>query len=291
MVYNAERNLILEPEQETKTKKGAKRVEGLYEHRDIRLFIGGMTHYPVPVHVHEAAEIVSVTRGRADIRIDGVPYSLRPGDVAVCFPLTPHSYEALSEDIDGIAAIFPTDLIPEYQATFHSLIPEEPVWPRESAGRDVRDAVRRLSELNMDTDLPLCVAYLHVLLGAVLHRLNYRPVYDYSAQDLGYKILQYVSGHACEEITLESVAYALGISASHLSHFFAEKLHIRFRRYINSIRIEKARLMMRNPEMTMTMISDACGYSSIRTFRRAFESEVGMLPSDHMRSIRQAGQA
>ena len=257
-----------------------------YEHREDKLFIGEMTHFPFPPHVHEVAEMVILTSGTARINIDGIDYTLAPGDTAVIFPLTPHSYEELSEKIGGIAAIFPPDVIPEYAGTFHGLAPENPVLRSGHVGPDTCHAVSRLQTLSMDDNLPLCIAYLHVLLAGILHSLSYHPVYDYSEQNLGNRIMRYVSDHACEEITLDSVSHALGISASHLSHFFAEKLHINFRHFINASRIAKARLLMRDPNLTLTGISDACGYSNMRTFRRAFLREVGCLPSEHMQALR-----
>lgn len=257
-----------------------------YEHREEKLFIGEMTHFPFPPHVHEVAEMIILTSGSATINIDGIDYTLSPGDAAVVFPLVPHSYEEVSADVGGIAAIFPPDVIPEYAGTFHGLAPESPVLQADRIGPDTRRAVSRLGELNMDDDLPLCIAYLHVLLAGILHSLSYHPVYDYSEQNLGNRIMRYVSDHACEEITLETVSHALGISSSHLSHFFAEKLHINFRHFVNASRIAKARLLMRNPNMTLTEISDSCGYSNMRTFRRAFLKEVGCLPSEHMQALR-----
>lgn len=257
-----------------------------YEHREEKLFIGEMTHFPFPPHVHEVAEMIILISGSAKISIDGIDYTLSPGDAAVIFPLVPHSYDELTGDVGGIAAIFPPDVISEYAGTFHGLAPESPVLRADRIGPDTRRAVTRLSELNMDDDLPLCVAYLHVLLAGILHSLSYHPVYDYSEQNLGNRIMRYVSDHACEEITLESVSHALGISSSHLSHFFAEKLHINFRHFVNASRIARARLLMRDPNLTLTEISDACGYSNMRTFRRAFLKEVGCLPSEHMQVLR-----
>ena len=257
-----------------------------YEQREETLFIGEMTHYPFPPHVHEVAEIVAVTSGRVRLGIDGVVYDLKSGDIAVVFPLTAHSYEEVSPDAEGLAAIFLPDIIPEYAGTFHGLMPEKPVLRAVEAGPDTCRAVRRLREMNMEDDLPMCVAYLHVLLAGTLHRLSYRPVYDYSEYGLGNRIMRYIYDNACEEITLESASHALGISASHLSHFFAEKMHIGFRRYINAIRIDKARLMMRDPCLTLSMICGMCGYASMRTFRRAFQEEMGCLPSEHMAALR-----
>ena len=257
-----------------------------YEQREDRLFIGRMTHYPFPMHVHSLAEVVVVTRGFADITIDEVQYHLTPGDAAVVFPLVPHSFDELSEDSKGVIAIFPPDIIPEYAGTFHGLLPDCPMMPANKRSLDLRFAVERLGVLNMDDNLPICVAYLHVLLAGVLHSLTYRPVYDYSERGLGHRIISYISDHAFEEITLESASRALGISVSHLSHFFSERLHTNFRRFINAIRIEKARLLMRDPNLTLTEICDACGYTNMRTFRRAFQQEIGCLPSDHLTMLR-----
>ncbi len=257
-----------------------------YENRDEHLFIGEMTHFPFPVHVHELAEIVAVTSGRIRISINGTEYTLVPGDVAVIFPLTPHSYDEISENASGLVAIFPTDIIPEYTSTFRSLEPEQPVLRAEDAVPDSAPVIHRLHALNMEDALPMCIAYLHVLLACTLHRLSYHPVYDYSDRGLGHRIMRYISDHLCEDITLESVSHALGISISHLSHFFAEKLHVNFRQYINSNRIARARLLMRDSGYSLTMISDACGYSNMRTFRRAFIREVGCLPSEHMAALR-----
>ena len=151
---------------------------------------------------------------------------------------------------------------------------------------DLRLAVNRLESLTMEDDLPLCIAYLHIILAGLLHNLSYRPVYDYSEKDLGHRIIQYISEHAFEEITLESASRALGISVSHLSHFFSERMHTNFRRFINAIRISKARLLMRDPNLTLTEISDACGYTNRHTFRRAFQAELGRLPSEHQFALR-----
>ena len=257
-----------------------------YEQRPEKLFIGEMTHYPVPTHVHSLAELMVLTRGSAVLTIDDIRCSLAPGDAVVVFPLVPHSYDILSSDVGGVAAIFPPDIIPEYAGTFHGLQPENPMLPASRTSLELRLAVDRLSRLNMDDDLPMCVAYLHVLLAGILHSLSYRPVYDYSERDLGHRILTYISEHAYEDITLESASHALGISASHLSHFFSEHLHTNFRRFINAIRIEHARLLMRDPNLTLTDICGACGYTNMRTFRRAFQQEMGCLPSDHQVTLR-----
>ena len=82
-----------------------------YEQRPERLFIGEMTHSTFPAHVHSEAELVILARGSAVMTIDGVPYRLSPGDAAVVSPLVTHSYDELSEDVGGLVAIFPPDIM------------------------------------------------------------------------------------------------------------------------------------------------------------------------------------
>ena len=89
-----------------------------YESRSENLFIGSMTSYPFPLHVHEIVELACVLQGEVAMQIDGQAYVLRPGDIAVVFPLIPHSFERLSPDSSGLAAFFLTDTIPEFTASF-----------------------------------------------------------------------------------------------------------------------------------------------------------------------------
>ena len=64
-----------------------------------------------------------------------------------------------------LGAIFPTDIIPEYTSTFRSLEPEMPVLRAENAAPDSASVIHRLHALNMEDALPMCIAYLHVLLA------------------------------------------------------------------------------------------------------------------------------
>ena len=118
--------------------RGGAHMIAFYEHRDESLFIGEMTHFPFPVHIHEVAEMIALVSGTLRISLDGTEYTLSPGDIAVVFPLTPHSYDEVGEGSTGLVAIFPTDIIPEYTSTFRSLVPEKPVLRAGETGPDFR---------------------------------------------------------------------------------------------------------------------------------------------------------
>lgn len=96
---------------------------------------------------------------------------------------------------------------------------------------------------------------------------------------MSFQVLQCISEHFTEPLTLESTAHALGISRIHLSHIFSQQLRINFRQYINTLRIDRARTLLRNPTYSISQIAYQCGYGNQQTFHRAFLSQCGMTPN------------
>ena len=257
-----------------------------YETRDESLFTGEMTRYPYPLHVHEIVELACVLRGEVTMQIDGWEWTLGPGDIAVVFPLIPHSFERLSPDALGLAAFFLADTIPQLTPAFLNTLPESPVLRGDAINAEARLAVDRLMGIPEGEASPSRLAYLHLLIANVLSAMRLRPIDAYSEKGMAYRTFKYIFDHACETITLDNTARGLGISASHLSHLFSQRFHVNFRRFVNAIRIDRAKMLMRDPRMTLTSICYSCGYGNIRTFRRAFLRETGMLPSEYQQRQR-----
>lgn len=250
------------------------------------LFVGPMTSYPFPLHVHECAEIACVLAGSCTMQIADKTYRLQEGDLALVFPLVPHSFDDLSDGCRGFASFFLPDTIAEFASAFHTLLPDEPVIPLSRLGGNVRELIETMMETPSAVYSPLRLAHLHLLVAHVLSTMPLHPADTYTDRGLAARAIQYIYEHACEKITLASAAHGLGISQSHLSHLFSQQFHINFRHFINATRVSKAIMQMRDPTVTLTQICYGCGYENMRTFRRAFIQETGRLPSDYMRQMR-----
>lgn len=249
------------------------------------MFVGEMTVYPYPLHVHELVELACVRSGEYAMQIDGKSYVLGPGDAAIIFPLVPHSFDRLTGQVGGFAALFLPDTIIEFSNTFHTMLPEEPVLRADSISPTARMAIDRLLETPSEEYSPSRLAYLHLLLAELLQAVSFKPTGAYNERGLAYRVVKYIYDHAFENITLSSAAHGLGVSESHLSHLFSQQFHINFRQFINAIRIDKAKMLMRDPYMTLTAICYSCGYENMRTFRRAFVRETGMLPTAYLQQM------
>ena len=261
-------------------------MKAFYQSHPGGMFVGDMTTCPFPLHVHETIELSYIMEGDCTMQIDDDLYTLYPGDIAVAFPLVPHSFEQLSTNSKGLALFFLADTIDEFSNTFHKMLPVSPVLRAKDVPPDTLLALDRLSQMKGTEYRPTRFACLHLLLANVLTAMEFRSSETVNEKGLADRVVKYIFEHACENITLSSTAHGLGISESHLSHLFSQQFHINFRRFVNAIRIDKAEALMRAPDMTLTAICYSCGYENMRTFRRAFVRETGMLPTAYLQKMR-----
>ena len=72
-------------------------------HKDAESFFSGpICDHPFPMHVHDAVEMVCLSKGHMVLTIGGEKVRLGPGDIGIAFPAVPHSYDEVSEDVDGM---------------------------------------------------------------------------------------------------------------------------------------------------------------------------------------------
>ena len=241
-------------------------------------FAGDVCDHPFPAHMHDAVEIIYVLNGSMEVTVGGKRVVLLPGDTAVAFPGVVHSYDVVSDDIKGIMIMFLPGIIDEYNMPLRTMRPTDPAIKLINRHPDMDTAIRRAAEL---TEPRLKIAYLHVVLACVINCLDLVPAEKQQVAKLTDKVLQYVSNHFTEALSLDNTAEALGISRIYLSHIFSQQLHINFRQYINTLRINRACKLMRDPSYSITQIAFMCGYENQRTFHRAFLDQCGMKPNEY----------
>lgn len=251
-----------------------------YERRNQDVFAGIICDHPFPAHVHDVVEIVCLLSGSLEMTIAGKKLLLMPGDIAIAFPVVPHSFDAVSEDAQGLSLIFSPDTIIEFYHTFRTMRPVHPLLPAAEQTAELAPIIEGFRKIALkDPNTPLKLGYLHLFLSYLFSCLPTTSVDKRGRSGMSYQVLQYISEHFTEPLTLESTARALGISRIHLSHIFSQQLHINFRQYINTLRIDRAQTLLRDPAYSISQIAYQCGYGNQRTFHRAFLSQCGMTPN------------
>lgn len=93
-------------------------------------------------------------------------------------------------------------------------------------------------------------------------------------------VYDYLENHYDKDITLDLIAEKLNISRSYLSTYFKEKTGTYFVDYVNSIRINKAKALLMNPDNRIQDAAQLVGYQNINSFNRMFKKFTGMTPSE-----------
>ncbi|RIH83675.1 HTH-type transcriptional regulator CdhR [Calidithermus terrae] len=90
-----------------------------------------------------------------------------------------------------------------------------------------------------------------------------------------------------EPVSLEQVAAAARMSVRSLSRAFREATGLTLTAYRQRLRLELARTLLHNPELSIEDVAVKTGFADVRHFRRLWSREFGFAPS----AARQRGRA
>lgn len=89
---------------------------------------------------------------------------------------------------------------------------------------------------------------------------------------------------------VEELAERLEVSTAHLSRVFSKKIGVSPGKYITRMRVEYAKLLLRDPDTSITYVAEASGFANANYFSKVFRKETGMSPSEYLESVpRQPG--
>ena len=89
----------------------------------------------------------------------------------------------------------------------------------------------------------------------------------------------YVKQNLDKDLSLSCIAEQYGFNQSYISHLFKEKEGIPLRRYINNIRLDKAKYYLVNTNIKVKDICGLVGYSNPEHFSREFKKKLGQSPN------------
>ncbi len=82
---------------------------------------------------------------------------------------------------------------------------------------------------------------------------------------------------------IAELAARLEVSQEYLTRCFCRYTGITPGRYLNQVRIENAKLLLRQGQHSVQFVSGACGFSNANYFARVFRQSVGVNPRDYAR--------
>jgi AraC-like DNA-binding protein len=227
-------------------------------------------------HFHDDIEVIYVFRGGGTAHCGGKTYTLEPGSIFTVFPNQVHSYVDCPIGEYILLIIHPSRLL--YLENFiRNYLPVSAL----SVGNPVLAQLLSdaLTESRSKSDFSIVEGYLTAFFGKLFQAMQFQNRSGFN--DSVSRILQYCTLHYQEPVNAQDLCRELHLSSSQVSRIFTQQLNISFSDYMNLLRLNKAVLLLRNPNLNITQVANRAGFPTIRTFNRVFQKKYGCTPSEY----------
>lgn len=240
------------------------------------------------IHHHDAMEVGICLSGNGVFLIDSAQYSFQAPCISIIYPGQLHKARSLgTHPSQWIFLTFhpqSTDLEP----FIHMLDSEGSVFSNEHLYKLIEEAIYECEQQRPHFEL--CV---HKLLDAILIRYE-RDIANRSATKKSYNnnllhnlkpVLQYITEHYQEPITVGSLSSLLYIHDTTLRTWFKKAINMSPLEYIHYTRITTACSLLQKTNIPISQIAEDVGYTTLSSFNRHFEAICGCSPRQYRQNL------
>ena len=153
-------------------------------------------------------------------------------------------------------------------------------------GADVNDIFRLSQSYEPEIEKLRNLEELNRWLSMVLHRfINF--VFDFNDikhHNVIYQTTAYIKENLAEKLTLEDAAEHVSLSKSYFCRILKDELGYAFTEYVNHLRVERAKLYLRDSTMSIADIAYAVGFDDQSYFTRIFKKLTNVSPGQYRKS-------
>ena len=169
------------------------------------------------------------------------------------------------KDVRGIEAL---ELVYSCGSLFLS---QMEIQERTKAGQDFREKCEQCSSVES------LFAQLCMLQDEYIGKLKQKHESD--AERPIRLAKQYIQRHFSDQITLEEVSSVVGLSTAYFSVQFKKAEGEGFAKYLINVRMEQAKILLRETSSSVSEICRRVGYNDLTHFTHTFEKATGVKPA------------
>ena len=256
-----------------------------------------------PLHWHDEAEIIYITKGCMKITVWSHTYQVQEGDIIILMPHTIHSIEQLdSHHAEYFNIVFHFSILekPEENSLYDKylkpfLTHEKSVNCYEPKGSELNTlltpSLLSLIEHRRDS-YTTCEYLVKSNLFMIMHNLNQTCI----SADKNEVILQanysklktalyHVQNSYAQNITIKQVANLCGFSESHFMKLFKELTSMSFTAYLVNYRLELSAKQLLETNQKIIDIATNCGFNNHSYFTRSFLKKYGLTPAKYRQTF------
>lgn len=245
-------------------------------------------------HCHDCYEIYYLIEGNRRYFINEKIFDVQQGDVIVIPDRTIHKVtrcpDRKSGEMHSRYVIYPAaEMIPSVfkhliKQYHYRLLPQDSLKIKES-----------LEEIESNVKSPrlyssqLIQASLIRILGILADSPNEKfPSDEASDNDLLMEeICHYITVHFAEPLTLDALSRKYRFNKSYFSVLFKQSTGFNFLEYLTNLRIVHAANLLKETNLSVTEISNQCGYNDSNYFATVFKKIFCVTPLKYRRKFRE----
>ncbi len=247
-----------------------------------------------PTHWHNSFEIIMPVVNTYRVVCGDQDYHLREGDILIICPCMLHELFApptgeriifqpgvsqlnLKELNLLVAPLRPAFLItpekyPELQPDLQKLMMEIKDEYFSSHAYSIISVTSKFLEFLVRVGRAQTVPGISMDAAGNAHQREYVEKFIY--------ITDYIDNNFAEDLSLEKVASLAGFSKYHFTKLFKQYTDTSFYKYLNARRIDHAKTLLLDPQLSVTEVSLQSGFSSLSAFLRMFKQMTQCTPTE-----------
>jgi len=256
---------------------------------------------PSQNHHHEGYEIYYLYNGYRSMSVAGREFLLRPGDLLLLPPGVAHqSWPVEGMPQHHVVINLGSTYLDSYLAQNHMRELEELLSGGE---RLLRLSSNQQYQLDMQlhalqqeltgqkvgadyaVQAHVCLLLLF-LLRSLENEITTHSAGTHRRRSDMQQVASFIEEHYADPISLAGIAKIFATNASALSRSFRRYMGVPPIHYLNRVRVQAAKALIENTDMSLTEVCSKVGYESLTYFGRVFREFTGVTPSQYRRQIR-----
>ena len=258
---------------------------------------GGQS-FQIPVHWHDELEIIYVKSGFLTVNISGENYIGKPGDAFVVSPGNLHFMGSQTGTVDYFTFLFPLKYI-----AFRSddMLDDKLIEPLNSGhlmiSPEIKDTVKEQCEqlagvyaAEIDKSESKITSQIRkkIILLQFIHELwkkGFIVENDTTGRNTVEKeMVSYIQQNYTGKILLREFGEQFHLSEKYISRYFKEHFHITLSQYVTYLRLEHAKQMLQETDISVTEVAMQSGYQNISYFIKKKKKTYGVSPLKYRKS-------
>ena len=258
---------------------------------------GGQS-FQIPVHWHDELEIIYVKSGFLTVNISGENYIGKPGDAFVVSPGNLHFMGSQTGTVDYFTFLFPLKYI---AFRTDDMLDDKLIEPLNSGhlmiSPEIKDTVKEQCEqlagvyaAEIDESESKITGQIKkkIILLQFIHELwkkGFIVENDTTGRNTVEKeMVSYIQQNYTGKILLRKFGEQFHLSEKYISRYFKEHFHITLSQYVTYLRLEHAKQMLQETDISVTEVAMQSGYQNISYFIRSFKKTYGVSPLKYRKS-------